>query len=236
MILQNAKHLKRIMRDVALETACSTKRYRWYQWFWDPAFKFLNWGLADGGVCNTVKYAHTRTQKTHILHSTFPVTKYTHSLSRETKIPPIRHATEQLGWDLEQRHTLAHTSSDTSAETCVHRRNRSRFSFKTLRCGKETSGRAGKRAEKEANNSKTHLSVEIIQMFAPCTNSCVSLTKCSCSMSKTDFMRISENHTMSVMHMHYVQTSKFSHNHLKSLFGFSLCICFLWQIHIISYN
>lgn len=44
---------------------------------------------------------------------------HTLTLSRDTKIPPIRRATEQLGWDLEQGHT--HTPITTHTHKNIFR-------------------------------------------------------------------------------------------------------------------
>lgn len=44
---------------------------------------------------------------THTNHFTLQKHKYTLGDSRDTKMPPIRRATEQPGWYLEQTHTCA---------------------------------------------------------------------------------------------------------------------------------
>lgn len=56
---------------------------------------------------------------------------HTLTLSRETKIPPIRRATEQLGWDLEYTHTHNFKDTHTHTVTHVHRRIHGRLSFKS---------------------------------------------------------------------------------------------------------
>lgn len=159
MMQQNRKHLERMMRAAALETTWLHTGIEGILLSCVQAFK---WGLAGVGVCNTT--AHYRAHANMWIHTNrtdSATQKHTVTLSRDTKIPPIRCATEQLGWDLEQK-THTHTRRRTRMfrythrATHVRRRIHGRLSFKSQWCGKETSGREGRRLEKETNDTETH--------------------------------------------------------------------------------
>ncbi len=128
---------------------------------------------------NTTRHKHTDTHanmciNTNHFYSTPQTYNHPFNLSRDTKIPPIRRAREQLGWDLEQRHTHTHTHTD------VHRRIHGRLIFNSQWCGKETSGREGRQLEKEANDTETHRHVfKATQTLSPNIHTHQNVSQCS---------------------------------------------------------
>lgn len=114
------------------------------------------------GVCNARTHTLTRTHThTHIgtdhIDSTPHKHNHTLTLSRETKIPPIRRATEQLGWDLEHTHTqkFRETHTHTQSHTCTEGSTTGSHLRVSDVERKHLEGRKI-RLEKETNYTETH--------------------------------------------------------------------------------
>lgn len=116
MLQQNANRLEHIMRSCI--TGNNLTAHRDTGGFSDPTFKLLNevWQVSGSA---TLRRTHVHAHKPHRIPPTHTQKdNRTLTLSRDAKIPPIRRATEQLGWDLEQRqthtdkHTRTHTHKD----------------------------------------------------------------------------------------------------------------------------
>ena len=120
MMQQNANRLEHIMRSCI--TGNNLTAHRDTGGFSDPTFKLLNevWQVSGSA---TLQRTHVHTHKLHRIPPHTQKRNRTLTLSRDAKIPPIRRATEQLGWDLEQRQTHTRTQgcldTNTQSHTCT---------------------------------------------------------------------------------------------------------------------